>query len=329
MTSSTLSQEGNLPQRSRINLVALTRMLIPILVFAIVFLAAMSFNPRVASYTGITLMLGLAVPIILATLSQMFIITIGDIDFSIGAFVSMITCIGATILTSNPLLAIAVLLLTIASYAAVGALIELRGLPSIVITLGLSFVWNGIAVLVLPSPGGTAPEWLHAMMTFRPPFIPLPVLIAIILGIVVHWLLIHSSLGVLLRGAGGSPLAMRRARWSMLGLRCMLYAFAGLFGVLAGLSLLGLATSADANMASRYTLLSVAGVILGGGEFTGGRVSPIGAVFGAMTLALISTLLTFMRISPDWQIGAQGFILILVLGLRVAINGISRRVEDK
>ena len=38
----------------------------------------------------------------------------------------------------------------------------MRNLPSIVVTLGLSFVWLGIAVMILPSPGGKAPEWLKA-----------------------------------------------------------------------------------------------------------------------------------------------------------------------
>ena len=66
----------------------------------------------------------------------------------------------------------------------------------------------------------------------------------------------------------------------------------------------------------RYTLLSIAGVILGGGDFVGGRVSPVGAVIGAMTLTLPAPFLTFLQIPPDWQIGAQGAILIVVLALR-------------
>ena len=86
----------------------------------------------------------------------------------------------------------------------------------------------------------------------------------------------------------------------------VMFGLAGLFGMLAGLSLVGLTTSADANIALRYTLLSIAGVILGGGEFTGGRVSPVGAVIGAMTLTLAGSFLSFLRIPPDWQIGAQG-----------------------
>ena len=96
---------------------------------------------------------------------------------------------------------------------------------------------------------------------------------------------------------------------------------AGVFGVLSGMALIGITTSADANIGNGYTLLSIAGVILGGGEFVGGRVSPIGAVIGALTLALAaSPLLTFMHIPPDWQVAANGAILIVVLAARVLIS---------
>jgi ribose transport system permease protein len=91
--------------------------------------------------------------------------------------------------------------------------------------------------------------------------------------------------------------------------------------MLSGLALVGITTSADANIGNGYTLLSIAGVILGGGEFVGGRISPAGAVIGALTLALAaSPLLTFMRIPPDWQVAANGMILIIVLATRVLIG---------
>ena len=61
------------------------------------------------------------------------------------------------------------------------------------------------------------------------------------------------------------------------------------------------------------------------GWFTGGRVSPAGAVIGAMTLTLAGSFLSFLRIPPAWQIGAQGAILILVLALRVLIDRQGRR----
>ena len=131
--------------------------------------------------------------------------------------------------------------------------------------------------------------------------------------------------GAVLRGAGGNPRAIERAGWSLLKAKMTMYAFAGIFGMLAGLALIGLTTSADANIAARYTLLSIAGVILGGGEFVGGRVSPTGAVIGAITLTLAGSFLTFLQIPPDWQIGATGVILIIVLALRALIN----RAEER
>ncbi|MEO1106057.1 MAG: ABC transporter permease, partial [Pseudomonadota bacterium] len=123
-----------------------------------------------------------------------------------------------------------------------------------------------------------------------------------------------------LRGAGGNAQALARAGWSILRIKMAMFALAGFFGVLSGMALVGLTTSADANIALRYTLLSIAGAILGGCEFVGGRISPVGAVIGAVTLTLAASFLSFLRLNPDWQIGAQGAILILVLALRALID---------
>ena len=139
----------------------------------------------------------------------------------------------------------------------------------------------------------------------------------------------RSSLGVLIRGIGGNQRSVERAGWSIVAARAGAYGLAGLFAVLAGIALVGLTTSADANIALRYTLLSIAGVILGGGEFIGGRVSPIGAVIGALTLTLAGSFLSFLRISPDWQIGAQGAILIVVLALRLMLNRLEKREKRR
>ena len=296
------------------------RQALPFLTLVILLAATFYVQPRAMSYFGMNLMFQYAVPIALATIAQMFIITVNDLDLSIGPFVGLVSCIAATVLLDNPALGVFVLLLLIAAYGAVGALVQIRNLPSIVVTLGLSFVWLGIAVLILPSPGGKAPEWLKALMGLQIPGVPFPIVAAIVIGIAVHLALMLTSWGVIARGAGGNPKALSRAGWSMLKTKVVMYALAGFFGVLSGLTLLGLTTSGDAHVADRYTLYSIAGVILGGGEFIGGRVSPLGAVVGALTLGLAQQFLNFLRISPDWQIGAQGAILIIVLALRAAVT---------
>ena len=78
------------------------RQALPFLSLAIVLAATFYVQPRTMSYFGLNLMLQYAVPIALATIAQMFIITVNDLDLSIGPFVGLVSCIGATLLLDNP-----------------------------------------------------------------------------------------------------------------------------------------------------------------------------------------------------------------------------------
>lgn len=278
--------------------------------------AIFAAEPRATSYFGVTVLLDFAIPAIFAALAQMAIIAAGDIDLGIGPFLSLVNCISATLLARSPLVGLAALAGGVALYCGMGALIHLRALPSIVVTLGASFVWLGLAILVLPTPGGAAPGWLAAVATWRPPLLPLPLFVAVVAGTLAEFLLMRSAYGVVLRGTGGNPGAVARAGWSLLRSRVVLYGAAGVSGVLGGLALTGLDTSGDATVGGQYTLVSIAAVIVGGGEFTGGVVSPAGAVIGAFIMLLTGSLLSFLNISTDWQLSVQGGILILVLAAR-------------
>jgi ribose transport system permease protein len=317
MASLPLAGSARLPILAGMTPRRLLRALLPALSLSLILIGIAWLNPRAISYFGFTLMLNLAIPIALATIAQMFVITGNDLDLSIGTFVGFVGCVTATWLHDAPLFGALVLLVSIGAYAALGALIHVRKLPSIVV----SFVWQGLAILLLPKPGGKAPDWLLQLMSFKPPWVPFPIIAAVVIAVVAHIGLMRTSYGAILRGSGGNPIAISRAGWSLLKTKVTMFTLAGIFGVLSGMALIGITTSADANIGNGYTLLSIAGVILGGGEFVGGRVSPIGAVIGALTLALAaSPLLTFMHIPPDWQVGANGAILIIVLAARALIS---------
>ena len=129
---------------------------LPALSLAALLLAIFWLQPRTMSYVGLNLMLNLAVPIALATVAQMCVITVNDLDLGIGTYVGFVACVAGTWLVEWPLLGVAALAGGILVYMALGALIHLRNLPSIVVTLGMSFVWLGLSVLILPTPGGKA-----------------------------------------------------------------------------------------------------------------------------------------------------------------------------
>lgn len=296
------------------------RLALPVMALASLLISVFILKPNTISYTGLHLLFKLGIPIALATLAQMVIMGVNDLDLSMGAFVSFVACVAATYLVDQPLVGWLILLAAAGAYALIGVVIALRGLPSIVVTLGMSFIWSGLAVLILPAPGGTAPAWVAASMGWKPPLLPLGLVASAVIAIIAHLLIMRSSFGVLIRGIGGNERSVARAGWSTLQARAMAYATAAVFAIASGITLVGLMTSADANIALRYTLLSIAGVILGGGEFIGGRISPIGAVIGALTLLLAGSFLTFLNVPSDWQIGAQGMILIVILALRLLLG---------
>ncbi|MDX7950849.1 ABC transporter permease [Lichenihabitans sp. Uapishka_5] len=293
---------------------------LPTLALAAMLAVILHIRPSAMSYFGFTLLFKLATPLVFAALSQMLVVMLGDIDLSNGSFVGLVTCVTALFLQPSPVVAMVIFALMIAAYAGFGLLIYLRQLPSIIVTLGMSFIWLGTAVILLPAPGGTAPAWLSGFMGWRPPILPLPIWIAIAAAVLGHMAITRSSFGAVLRGAGANPRAIERAGWSLVGIRAAVYAAAGVLALLSGLTLTGLTTSGDANVAPAYTLLGVGAVILGGGAFTGGVVSPVGTVVGALTLSLAGSLLSFLQVPPTWQIGAQGVILFGVLAGRILVT---------
>ena len=288
-------------------------LLMPLVSIILVFVPIVVLRPRVMNYMGIYLLLNMAIPVVLATIAQMFAMTIGEIDFSLGNLVSLVTCIIGTTLPANPALAISLLVGIVVLYMVIGALLYLRNLQSIVVTIGMSFIWTGVAILIQPSPGGKVPKAIVSVVQMKTPFIPMPLIFMVIMAFLLFLLLFRTNFGVLVRGVGGNKRAVEQSGHSVLKTQMLVFGLVGFFGILSGTALAGITTSADPKIAQNYTLIAVASVLLGGGSFSGGTVSAVGVVLGACTMTLVGTLLTFLKISPDWQIGTQGMIILVVL----------------
>ena len=274
-------------------------------------------NPNVLTVFGLTLVLSSAIPLALASLAQMYVVLVGDIDLGNGAAIGLVTTIVATLLIPHPVVAIIALAAVIALYALSGLLVQTRRIPAIIVTLGASFVWLGIALIVLPSPGGTVPHWLVLSATTVIPGIPYPILIAAAIALVGWLISMRTRYGAVIRAGGASPDAVGRAGWSMTRVRMTAYGLAGFFIVAAGLFVAGATGSGDAQSSSDYTLLAVASVVLGGGRFSGGRATPIGTVCGALAVSVAGSMLALIGVPSDYQTGMQGLILLAVLAGRV------------
>jgi len=297
---------------------------LPGLALIAMFIVCAVIEPDVLSINGVGLLLSPAIPLVLAAVSQMFIITVGDIDLGNGYLIGLVTAVVAVQMVSHPLLAVAMLAGIAVVYVGQAVLVQTRGIPSIIVTLGASFVWLGLGLSLLPTPGGTAPGWLVTLMNLKmlqtnryelP--VPMSLILAALIGTAAYLVIIRLPYGAVIRAVGSNPDALRRAGWSVLKARMAAYAFAALFAILAGLALSGVISAGDPTTSANYTLLTVASVILGGGQFSGGRAVPFGAVIGALAISLVTSMLSLLNVSSSYQTGVQGVVLILVLAGRV------------
>ena len=96
------------------------RLVIPALSMTVLLAAVFWLQPRAMSYFGLNLLLNLAVPIALATIAQMLVMAVNDLDLSIGAFVSFVACVTATFLRDAPLVGTLILAGAVGVYALIG-----------------------------------------------------------------------------------------------------------------------------------------------------------------------------------------------------------------
>jgi len=297
---------------------------LPGIALVVIFVICAILQPNVLSLNGLALLLSPAVPLILASVSQMFIITMGDIDLGNGYLIGLITAVVAVYMGSRPLLGFLIAVGIGALYVGQAVLVQVRGIPSIIVTLGASFIWLGIGVAILPTPGGKTPEWLINIANLTVPQtesfivpIPMALIIAAVIGVFAYVLIIRLPYGAVIRATGSNADAVRRAGWSVLKARMTAYGLAAFFAILAGMALAAVISNGDPTTSANYTLLTVAAVILGGGQFSGGRAVPFGAVVGALAISLVTSMLSLLRVSSNYQTGVQGAVLIAVLAGRI------------
>ena len=84
----------------------LLRSMLPALSLIILLAAIYWLNPRAISPLGFQLMFNLAVPIALATIAQMCVMAVNDLDLGIGAYIGLVVCIAATWLHESPVLGV-------------------------------------------------------------------------------------------------------------------------------------------------------------------------------------------------------------------------------
>jgi ribose transport system permease protein len=287
--------------------------------FVAVMIFTVTIHPSYGPFEVQSLVVG-ALPLAFAAVAQTCVVLGGGIDLSIGAMMAVANVLAARYMIGHDfqtaiLISLAVLVGgTLAG--GLNGLIALRTkVPDIVVTLAMSFVWGGVALLILPKPGGGAPDaFLNlASGSLITPWVPNGILLLVGVVAVVWIPLRFRGLGLALYAIGSDRTAAFRRGVRVGPTRVFSYALGGFFAACGGLALL-MSTGIGSPLAGTiYTLSGVSAIVLGGVSLAGGRGGVTGPIVAAFVLTLVPADLILSGTDPNLGQVIQGCLIVLVV----------------
>ena len=298
------------------------------LILVVIAFAGFSFLVPHIFMTGLNFQnMALSVPETgLLAVAMMVAMLTGGIDLSLVSIANLsaitISTTFTAIAASNPDMAESmgplIILLGIAVGLLAGAingwLIAVVGVTPILATLGTMQIFNGLAVVWT---GGKtlygSPAALTGFGQSTVAGIPMLFLVFILVAFAVGFLINRTPLGLSLALEGANDVASRYSGIRRRRLLMQSYLLTGLIGGIAGVVFIARNPTASADYGASYTLLVIVIAVLGGTNPNGGFATVAGVFLSALTLQIVQSGFTAMRLSTFQYSIAQGVILITVL----------------
>lgn len=287
------------------------------LILATMYVIYMYSSIDVLTMSNTTDLLNNAAPLVVAATGLTLVIISGGFDLSIGGVVVLSNVILATHSGStlqSGLVAIAIALAVGLIVGAInGALVAYLRVQSIAATLGTFIMCSGIALVIMPSPGGSVPSFISPGLNSAIGGL-LPVSLLVIASCWIGWLLVRRSrFGVYLFALGSDERAAVQSGIPVARAQFKVFLGAGFLYALAGVMLTGLTASGDPTGSALFMVLVFAAVAIGGARFGGGRGSAIGSILGAGVLGVLQKMLFALGVSTFYTGIVQGAVLILAV----------------
>ncbi len=295
---------------------------IPTLLSFMVLAILLAVNAAVDShfFTGFSLLTFFtdAIPLVLVAIGQFAVILTGGIDLSVGSTVSIANTFVAMYMVqklgSMVEVSLLMILLGIVAGMVNGIVIHYGRIQPILVTLATMSIYEGVALLILPSPGGSVPTSLTSALTGA--LMDIPIAVIIMAFLVVLWFWARRTRFVLHLVSIGSDESAARMNGVRVGvIKIAAYGLSGFFAALSGLYLAAQTTSGDPNIGAPLTLLSIAAVVIGGVRLSGGRGSLLGVMAGALILSILGSIMYFAGVSSYYQDLFQGLILLVAVAI--------------
>jgi ribose transport system permease protein len=261
-------------------------------------------------------------PLMCLAVAQTIIVIGGGIDLSIGAVLTLSSVVMVSVFGAEPGALEVVLGMTagIAVGTLAGAVngwcVAYLRLQPIIATFATTSLWGGLALWVLPQPGGVVPQGIQDFVRFNP-IIPFAV---VVIGLMIlGWqFFLTTKAARALFAVGGAPQAAFSSGVNVDFVKLTSYAAGGFITGIGAFFLIAETATGDPLIGAPLTLSSVVAVVIGGTRLSGGAGSAIGSMLGVIVLSLLRQVIAFQigfrsGLSPQWQTLIDGIIVVFAL----------------
>lgn len=289
-------------------------------------------NPSFLSGENINDMITNTAILSVLALGMMLVLITRGIDLSVGAVVGLSGMIVAQVVsTYQNLHPIYVILLGVAVGILCGVingfLISKIGILPIIATLALMNIFRGITFTISGGEWVSAyqmPESFVSIATGKLLGVNNLIVIAVIIYIIFFYFINHTRTGRQIYAVGSNPDSAKISGISQTKILILVYSVMGGLAGLSGVLWVSKFASAQGDTAAGYELTVIAACILGGVSIAGGAGKISGVILGAFLLGLLNNSLPLINVSPFWQTGIQGAIILIA----VIVNTLVKRGVD-
>jgi ribose transport system permease protein len=298
-----------------------TAILIPLITLTLFFYLR---NPAIlAPITVTSILRTMAFPGLIGMGMVMLMIS-GEIDLSTASVMSLTAVFAAALIRDGgfPVWLAAICALGVSLLIGlINAVLTVRvGVHAVLTTLGVGLAVRGISYLFANGlPIYPLPEEVGYLGTLRPLGISVAFVLMLVVMVVVHIILNRTTWGSAIFATGSNKAAAQVVGINTNRVKTLAFMLTSFLAGCSGLLYMSQLPlpSGDPIIGKNLELDIIAGVILGGVSFFGGRGSAIGTLFGVMLMQVIRTGMVVAQFDSWWQVPTLGVFMLAAASVDV------------
>lgn len=288
-------------------------------VLALIAIVITIVNPKFMKITNIVSIFQQVSVLGILTMAMALALISGGIDLSIGMIMALAGVIISTVIEAGAPVWLAVLIgVGVATLCGLvnGLIISLTRTMPLIITLGMSGVYFGLALVIS---GGQFMGFNGAFdligRTRIAGIFPATLIFLFVVVILMYVLLNHTRFGRRVVAIGGNVENAYLSGIRVTRYKTLVYTIGGLLAGVASIVLVSRLDSIVATVGTGYELSALTAAVIGGVTFEGGRGSVGGAFIGVILMGVISNAMTVLSVNSYLQTAITGAIIVVAVVL--------------